>query len=122
MSGLGPVISRTLPAELPELGPLNCRKIAALVGIVLLNRDRGGWRGRRFVWGRRAAVRNTLYMAALTASRHNPVIRALYERLVDRSKRHKATLTACMRKLIVLLNAKAKTCQCWNPELHPTTP
>ena len=120
--GIGPVTSRTLLAELPELGRLNRREIAALVGVAPLNRDSGRWRGRRFVWGGRAAVRNTLYMAALTASRHNPVIRAFYERLVDRGKPHKVALTACMRKLIVILNAIAKSQQPWNPELHPMTP
>lgn len=120
--GIGPVTSRTLLAELPELGQLNRREIAALVGVAPLNRDSGSWRGRRFVWGGRAAVRNTLYMAALTASRHNPVIRAFYERLVDRGKPHKVALTACMRKLIVILNAMAKTSQSWNPDLHAMTP
>lgn len=120
--GIGPVTSRTLLAELPELGRLNRREIAALVGVAPLNRDSGRWRGRRFVWGGRAAVRNPLYMAALTASRHNPVIRAFYERLVDRGKPHKVALTACMRKLIVILNAMAKTQQPWNPELHAITP
>lgn len=120
--GIGPVTSRTLLAELPELGRLNRREIAALVGVAPLNRDSGRWRGRRFVWGGRAAVRNTLYMAALTASRHNPVIRAFYERLVDRGKPHKVALTACMRKLIVILNAMAKTSQSWNPDLHAMTP
>ena len=119
--GIGPVTSRTLLAELPELGRLNRREIAALVGVAPLNRDSGRWRGRRFVWGGRAAVRNTLYMAALTASRHNPVIRTFYERLVDRGKPHKVALTACMRKLIVILNAMAKSNQPWNPELHPMT-
>ena len=120
--GIGPVTSRTLLAELPELGRLNRREIAALVGVAPLNRDSGRWRGRRFVWGGRAAVRNTLYMAALTASRHNPVIRAFYERLVDRGKPHKVALTACMRKLIVILNAMATTQQPWNPELHRMSP
>ncbi|MFW6193716.1 MAG: IS110 family transposase, partial [Gemmatimonadota bacterium] len=76
--GIGPVTSRTLLAELPELGRLNRREIAALVGVAPLNRDSGRWRGRRFVWGGRAAVRKTLHMAALTASRHNPVIRTFY--------------------------------------------
>lgn len=120
--GIGPVTSRTLLAELPELGRLNRREIAALVGVAPLNRDSGRWRGRRFVWGGRAAVRNTLYMAALTASRHNPVIRTFYERLVDRGKPHKVALTACMRKLIVILNAMAKTQQPWNPEIHAMSP
>jgi transposase len=120
--GIGPVTSRTLLAELPELGRLNRREIAALVGVAPLNRDSGRWRGRRFVWGGRAAVRNTLYMAALTASRHNPVIRAFYERLVDCGKPHKVALTACMRKLIVILNAMATTQQPWNPELHRMSP
>jgi transposase len=120
--GIGPVTSRTLLAELPELGRLNRREIAALVGVAPLNRDSGRWRGRRFVWGGRAPVRRTLYMAALTATRHNPVIRTFYERLLDRGKPHKVALTACMRKLIVILNAMAKSQQPWNPELHAVTP
>lgn len=120
--GIGPVTSRTLLAELPELGRLNRREIAALVGVAPLNRDSGTFRGRRFVWGGRAAVRRTLYMAALTATKHNPVIRSFYERLLDRGKPHKVALTACMRKLIVILNAMAQSQQPWNPELHATTP
>lgn len=120
--GIGPVTSRTLLAELPELGRLNRREIAALVGVAPLNRDSGSFRGRRFVWGGRAAVRRTLYMAALTATRHNPVIRSFYERLLDRGKPHKVALTACMRKLVVILNAMAKSRQPWNPELHAVTP
>lgn len=119
--GIGPVTSRTLLAELPELGRLNRREIAALVGVAPLNRDSGTFRGRRFVWGGRAAVRNTLYMAALTASRHNPAIRTFYERLTERGKPHKVALTACMRKLIVILNAMAKSQRPWNPELHAVT-
>lgn len=119
--GIGPVTSRTLLAELPELGRLNRREIAALVGVAPLNRDSGTFRGRRFVWGGRAAVRTTLYMAALTASRHNPAIRTFYERLIERGKPHKVALTACMRKLIVILNAMAKSQRPWNPELHAVT-
>lgn len=119
--GIGPVTSRTLLAELPELGRLNRREIAALVGVAPLNRDSGTFRGRRFVWGGRAAVRRTLYMAALTATRHNPVIQAFYERLLERGKPHKVALTACMRKLVVILNAMAKSNQPWNPELHAVT-
>lgn len=119
--GIGPVTSRTLLAELPELGRLNRREIAALVGVAPLNRDSGTFRGRRFVWGGRAAVRNTLYMAALTASRHNPAIQTFYERLTERGKPHKVALTACMRKLIVILNAMAKSQRPWNPELHAVT-
>lgn len=120
--GIGPVTSRTLLAELPELGRLNRREIAALVGVAPLNRDSGTFRGRRFVWGGRATVRRTLYMAALVATQHNPVIRAFYERLLDRGKPHKVALTACMRKLVVILNAMAKSNQPWNPELHALTP
>lgn len=119
--GIGPVTSRTLLAELPELGRLNRREIAALVGVAPLNRDSGRFQGRRFVWGGRAAVRKTLYMAALVATQHNPVIRTFYQRLLERGKPHKVALTACMRKLIVILNTMAKTQQPWNPELHAVT-
>ncbi len=115
--GIGPITSRTLLAELPELGHLNRREIAALVGVAPLNRDSGQFRGRRFVWGGRASVRATLYMAALTATRHNPVIRAFYHRLLERGKPQKVAITACMRKLIVILNAMVKSDQHWKPAM-----
>lgn len=103
--GVGPVLSTTLLAELPELGSLNRKEIAALVGVAPLNRDSGTLRGRRTVWGGRSQVRAALYMAALVASRFNPVIRAFYQRLEAAGKPKKVALTACMRKLLTILNA-----------------
>lgn len=111
--GVGPVLSATLLTELPELGTLNRRKIAALVGVAPLNRDSGTLRGRRTVWGGRARVRETLYMAALVATRHNPVIRRFYQRLLATGKAKKVALTACMRKLLVILNAMLKHRTIW---------
>ena len=103
--GVGPVLSTTLLAELPELGSLNRKEIAALVGVAPLNRDSGTLRGRRTVWGGRSQVRTALYMAALAATRFNPVIRAFYQRLETAGKPKKVALTACMRKLLTILNA-----------------
>ena len=105
MPGVGNVVARTLIAELPELGTLDRRKIAALVGVAPFSRDSGTMRGRRTVCGGRAPVRTALYMAALVASRRNPVIAAFYQRLVSAGKCKKLALTACMRKLLVILNA-----------------
>ena len=99
------MLSTTLLAELPELGSLNRKQIAALVGVAPLNRDSGTLRGRRAVWGGRSQVKATLYTAALVAARHNPVIRAFYDRLVAAGKPKKVALTACMRKLLTVLNA-----------------
>jgi transposase len=103
--GVGPVLCRTLLAELPELGSLSARELSALVGVAPLNRDSGTLRGRRTVWGGRARVREALYMGALIASRFNPAIKEFYERLVSGGKPKKVALVACMRKLLVLLNA-----------------
>jgi transposase len=103
--GVGPVLSTTLLAHLPELGSLNRKEIAALVGVAPLNRDSGTLRGRRTVWGGRSDVRTALYMAALAATRFNPVIRAFYQRLESAGKPKKVALTACMRKLLTILNA-----------------
>jgi transposase len=103
--GVGPVLSTTLLAHLPELGSLNRKEIAALVGVAPLNRDSGTLRGRRTVWGGRSDVRTALYMAALAATRFNPVIRAFYQRLEAAGKPKKVALTACMRKLLTILNA-----------------
>lgn len=116
--GIGPVASRTLIGELPELGQLNRRQIAALAGVAPLNRDSGTLRGKRMVWGGRRSVRVALYMAAVTASQCNPVIREFYERLLARGKPPKVALTACMRKLLVILNAMARDGVPWNPALH----
>jgi transposase len=103
--GVGPVLCRTLLAELPELGSLSPRELSALVGVAPLNRDSGTLRGRRSVWGGRARVREALYMGALIASRHNPIIRVFYERLLAAGKPKKVALVACMRKLLIILNA-----------------
>lgn len=103
--GVGPVLCRTLLAELPELGSLSPRELSALVGVAPLNRDSGTLRGPRRVWGGRARVREALYMGALIASRFNPAIKEFYERLVEAGKPKKVALVACMRKLLVILNA-----------------
>jgi transposase len=111
--GIGDVVSRTLIAELPELGRLNRREIAALVGLAPFNRDSGSLRGRRTIWGGRAALRATLYMAALTAIRHNPAIAAFNARLRAAGKPPKLAITACMRKLLVILNAMVRDQKPW---------
>ncbi len=115
--GVGPQLARTLLAQLPELGQLDRRRIAALVGVAPYNRDSGQWRGSRSIWGGRASVRAALYMSALVASRHNPVIRDFYQRLLARGKPKKSALTACMRKLLVILNAILKTNTPWQAPL-----
>jgi len=112
--GVGPTLSRTLLAEVPELGELDRRKIAALVGVAPFNRDSGAFRGRRCIWGGRAAVRAVLYMATISATRHNPVIRACYERLMAAGKPFKVALVACMRKLLVILNAMVRQGTHWH--------
>jgi transposase len=111
--GVGRVMAATLLAELPELGRLNRKQIAALVGVAPLNRDSGTYRGKRAIWGGRASVRAALYMAALVASRHNPTIRTFYERLCAAGKAKKLALTACMRKLLTMLNAMARSKTTW---------
>jgi transposase len=111
--GVGNATARTLLADLPELGTLGRKQIAALVGVAPFNRDSGAWRGRRTIWGGRAGVRATLYMAALVASRHNPVIAAFYRHLRDLGKPSKLALTACMRKLLVMLNAILRDRRPW---------
>lgn len=110
---VGPVTASMLIAELPELGTLNRKQIAALVGVAPLARDSGTLRGKRTVWGGRASVRRTLYMTALVATKHNPVIAAFYERLLKAGKAKKLALVACMHKLLTILNAIAKTKQPW---------
>src|SRR5687768_983146 len=111
--GVGPVLSRTLISQLPELGDLNRKEIAALVGVAPFNRDSGTWRGRRTIWGGRATVRAVLYMSTLVATRYNPVIREFYERLLAAGKVKKVALIACMRKLLTILNAMIKNQQRW---------
>jgi transposase len=115
--GIGPTTARTLMAELPELGRLDRREIAALVGVAPFNRDSGTLRGRRVVWGGRAAVRRTLYMATLTATRYNPPLRTFYLRLRQRGKPAKVALVACMRKLLTVLNAMLRDQRPWRPPL-----
>lgn len=106
--GVGPVLSATLLSHLPELGTLNRKQIAALVGLAPLNRDSGTLRGKRSIWGGRAHVRAALYMGTLVATRHNEVIRAFYHRLCLAGKPKKVALTACMRKLLTILNSMLK--------------
>ena len=118
--GIGPVVSRTLIGELPELGYLNRQQIAALAGVAPLNRDSGTLRGRRIVWGGRRTVRVALYMAALTASQRNPTIQVFYQRLRARGKPPKVALTACMRKLLVITNAMVRDGVPWDPTIHPS--
>jgi len=111
--GVGPGLARTLIAELPELGRLGRRKIAALVGVAPFNRDSGTMRGKRTIWGGRPAVRAVLYMAAVSATRCNPAIATLYKRLRSAGKPAKVALTACMRKLLTILNAILRDQQPW---------
>lgn len=118
--GIGFVSSSTLLANLPELGRLNHKEIAALVGVAPLNRDSGALRGRRTIWGGRAEVRAVLYMATLVATRRNSVVRGFYHRLVAAGKPKKVALTACMRKLLTILNAMVRSHATWqiaNPTL-----
>jgi len=115
--GVGPVLATTLVAALPELGRLTRRQIAALVGVAPLNRDSGTLRGRRAVWGGRAQVRAVLYMSTVVAVRHNPVLAAFYQRLRAAGKAPKLALTACMRKLLTILNAMLKHRTRWVPVL-----
>jgi transposase len=111
--GVGPILSRTLVAQLPELGTLSRKEIAALVGVAPLNRDSGTLRGKRSVWGGRAPVRAVLYMSTLVATRHNPRITVFYQRLLAAGKPRKVALTACMRKLLITLNAMVRANTSW---------
>lgn len=111
--GVGPVTASTMVAELPELGQLNRQKIAALVGVAPFNKDSGPKKGKRRIFGGRSGVRRTLYMAALSAKKHNPIIRAFYESLLSRGKEKKVALTACMRKLLVMINAMVRKGETW---------
>jgi len=115
--GVGSVTSITLLAELPELGRLNRKQIAALVGVAPFNCDSGNWRGKRAIWGGRACVRNTLYMATLSATRFNPVITAHFHHLINEGKPAKVALVACMRKLLTILNAIIHTMKPWHSDL-----
>lgn len=115
--GVGPQMVATLFASLPELGQLNRREVSALVGVAPFNRDSGALRGRRTIYGGRANVRATLYMATLVATRHNRSIRTFYERLLAQNKPKKLALVACMRKLLVILNTMARTNEPWRQPL-----
>ena len=117
--GVGPVVSRTLLTDLPELGQLTRKEIAALVGVAPLARDSGTLRGTRVIWGGRAPVRAVLYMGALVAAHRNPVIRAFYRRLLALGKPKKVALVACMRKLLTILNAMMRTNTRWQEVSHP---
>lgn len=111
--GVGNQLMYTLLGELPELGQLSAKQIAALVGVAPMNHDSGTWRGKRRIRGGRAQVRTVLYMATLCGVRHNPVLKAFYERLVAQGKHKKVALTACMRKFITILNAMVRDSTCW---------
>lgn len=108
VGGVGPIVAQTLIAAVPELGKVSKKQIAALIGVAPINRDSGIMRGRRTTWGGRSHVRTILYMAALTAIRSNPLIRAFYKRLTASGKKKMVALVACMRKLLVILNAILK--------------
>lgn len=115
--GVGPVLSSTLTALVPELGKLNRKQIAALVGVAPYNNDSGQSERKRSTWGGRAPVRAVLYMAASAARRFNPVIASMYDRLIANGKSPMVALVACMRKLLTILNAMARTKQTWTPQL-----
>jgi len=111
--GAGPILSVNLLANVPELGKLNQKQIAALIGLAPINRDSGAFRGRRSIWGGRSHVRSILYMAAISAMNHNPVIREFYQRLTEKGKPFKVVITACMRKLLTIINTMVKTKTHW---------
>lgn len=114
--GIGPVVSRTLIAELPELGQLNAKKIAALVGVAPFNCDSGYKSGSRHVWGGRAIIRSAMHMAVVSAIRTNPQIKQFYQRLrEEKNKPFKVVATACIRKLLIIINSMLKTGNVWNP-------
>lgn len=116
IKGVGPVTKSTLIAMLPELGRLSGRAVSALVGVAPMARDSGTWRGKRQIWGGRHDVRPVIYMATLSAVRHNAVLRQFHERLIAAGKPPKVALVACMRKLLVILNAMARDRAPWDPE------
>lgn len=118
VKGVGKTTISTLLAEVPELGKLSGREVSSLVGVAPINRDSGTMRGKRSIFGGRPDVRRVLFMAALVASRHNPVIKAFYQRLLAAGKPKKVALVACMRKLLTILNAMVKSGQPWDQALH----
>ena len=115
VKGVGLATCLTPLSDLPESGRINHKQIAALTGVAPFNRDSGKWRGKRSTWGGRSSVRSGLHMAALVASKHNPAIRSFYERLLEAGKPKKVSLTACMRKLLVILNAMLRNGTFWEP-------
>jgi len=115
--GVGPNLSRVLIAELPELGQLSHKQIAALVGVAPYSRDSGVFRGKRMIWGGRAPVRSALYLSVWSASKWNPVIRVFYDRLRSKGKPAKVAQVACMRKLITILNAMVRDGREWDPSI-----
>jgi transposase len=115
--GVGPILALTVLADLPELGTLTHKQLAALVGVAPLNRDSGSSRGKRVIWGGRARVRAALYMSTLSAVRYNPVLRAFWTRLREQGKPPKVALVACMHKLLTILNAMLKRQARWQPAL-----
>jgi len=117
VKGVGPATAATLISELPELGQLKAKQICALVGVAPMNRDSGQARGKRIICGGRATVRSALYMAAIVAMRFNAVIRQCYERLLAAGKPKKVAIVACMRKLLVIMNAMVRTGRPWNDHL-----
>jgi len=117
--GIGPVVSVSMLAELPELGTLNRQRISKLVGVAPLNRDSGPQRGSRHIYGGRKRVRSMLYMATLSATRFNPVIKAFYQRLLAKHKPFKVALTACMRKLLAIINVMIRDQTHWKTEVEP---
>ena len=118
VKGVGAATVAVLLAEVPELGSLSRREISALIGVAPVNRDSGTMRGRRTVFGGRASVRTALYMSALVGTRHNPIIKEFYTRLVAAGKPKKVALTACIRKLLTILNAMLKKNEAWDPMYH----
>ena len=118
--GVGPVLARTMLGHVPELGTLSPKPLAALIGVAPFNRDSGTLRGRRTVYGGRAEVRAVLYMGALVATRYNPVIKAFYERLLAAGKVKKVALTACLHKLLTIMNAMVRDLKPWHPQEAPS--
>jgi len=121
MKGVGFITAVTVMAEMPEMGQLSRQKIAALAGLVPFNRDSGKKRGRRRIFGGREGIRRVLYMACLSAIKHNPVIRSFYLRLIEKGKAFKVAITACMRKMLIILNAMVRDRTCWRLSLVPET-
>jgi len=117
IKGVGEVTTYTVVGELPELGHVNNKKISALAGVAPFCRDSGMMKGKRTIWGGRGQVKIALYMAALSASKHNPAIKVFYERLIAKGKAKKVALVACMRKLLIVMNTMVKNNEPWHAEM-----